>query len=77
LISCSSSIGQQIFYNSGDPENFDCTTAWISPILYIIFKRQVRETYVKMSIKKNSTLTITHFDFTYKSPLKNTQFYVF
>jgi len=39
------------------------------PILYIIFKRQIRETYVKMSIKKISnyyTLDFIYLQITFK-----------
>jgi len=63
LIFCSSSIGQQIFYNDEDPGNFGTTALHLGYRLYytIIFKQQIRETYVKMSNKKLQT--ITHFDF--------------
>jgi len=58
LIFCFNSIRQQIFYNLGGRwakthRNFGATIPWASLILYIIFK-QIRETYVKMSIKKIS-----------------------
>jgi len=56
LIFCFSSIRQQIFYNGKDPGNFGTTS--ILPILHIIFKRQVRETYVKISIKKALNLLL-------------------
>jgi len=43
----------------------------------MIFKQQIRETYVKMSIKRSQTLSHTLISpFTYKSFLKNAQFYV-
>jgi len=55
LIFCSSSIGNKFFYNGRDDlENF-CTT--LHPgyrLYYVIFKRQICTTYVKISIKKTS-----------------------
>jgi len=51
---------------------------WIPPTLHIIFKRQIRETYIKMSIKNTSKQTITYFDFTvYLQITFEKQFYIF
>jgi len=61
LIFYSSSIRQQIFCNDGDPGNFGSTTLHPRYRLYNIYKRQIHETYVKMSIKKPQA--ITYFDF--------------
>jgi len=52
----SSSIGQQIFYNGENPGNFSsiALNPGYTAILYIIFKQQIHETYVKILIKKIS-----------------------
>jgi len=46
-------------------------------ILDIISKQQIRKVYIKVSIKKISNYYTLWFPFSYKSLLKNTQFYVF